>query len=65
MSLLKRIQQNRMPRAGEVLKIYRGEELLASGLQVTALLTWIPMKSGVACTTAASTSNAPNDNNAN
>lgn len=31
MSLLKRIQQTRMPRAGEVVKIYRDEELLASG----------------------------------
>lgn len=31
MSLLKRIQQTRMPRAGETVKIYRDEELLASG----------------------------------
>jgi hypothetical protein len=35
MSLLKRIQQTRMPRPGEVIKIYQNERLLASGYVIT------------------------------
>lgn len=31
MSLLRRVHENRMPRAGEVLKIYQKEQILAQG----------------------------------
>ncbi len=36
MSVLKRVRQNRMPRTGEILRIYRREHLLASGYVITA-----------------------------
>ena len=36
MSALRRIRENRMPRAGEVLKVFQNEQMIAYGYVMTA-----------------------------